>query len=67
MWHEVDWEAVAEEQGGPTDMTPAELEEYVVFERLHRYNKAQPCGAKVLAELFRDRGVTPDAQAYRLL
>jgi hypothetical protein len=43
----------------PVPLTPRQLEEAVVFQRLHLYNRLQPCGAAALQRHLRNLGVEP--------
>jgi len=56
MWHELDWEAIAEQEHAfsPLVLTDTELDELVVFERLCLNNQNKPCGAGALRKRLRD-------------
>jgi hypothetical protein len=44
----------------PMDLYPKEeIEEIVVMERLHLYNRAIPCGAQAIKNLLDQEGVRP--------
>jgi putative transposase len=46
----------------PTDQcarTRAEIEEIVVMERLHLYNKGAPCGARAIRKILYEQCVRP--------
>jgi hypothetical protein len=43
----------------PVPLSPRQLEEAIVFERLHLYNHLQPCGAPALQRHLRELGVEP--------
>jgi len=45
-----------QERAGPDLRSPEEVEQIVILERLHLYNRGRPCGAAVLREHLREYG-----------
>lgn len=39
--------------------TPQEIEDIVVMERLHLYNRGLPCGAQAIWKILKQEGVRP--------
>ena len=56
MWHEIDLEALedADYACAQPALTVQEMEQLVVFVRLHLYNRGRPCGADALRRRLRN-------------
>ena len=56
MWHELDMDAMAEEDYVlfPVELSADEMEQLVVFVRLYLYNRNKTCGVEALRRRLRD-------------